>query len=250
MSARPQFTLLPGWSMHSEGWGVFAEGLSRWGTVQAIDLPGHGQHAEPLPAATLSAWAVALAGKLQGETWVGWSLGGMLALRAALDHPGRARRLVLLATGASFARRAGWPCGSDAQELEAFAATVKGDPDAALRQFDGWQVAGAERARKTRDWLARQRLGGGVTREGLVAGLEILRHADLRHELTQLELPVLVLAGAADRVLPPESAQRTAALIPGAVYRELPGAGHACFVSHPAEVLAAIGRFVGAEQTA
>lgn len=250
MSARPQFTLLPGWSMHGDCWGDFADGLSRWGEVQADGLPDHGRNNRAVPEATLSAWAAALADELRGETWIGWSLGGMLALRAALDHPGRVRQLVLLATGASFVSRPDWPWGSDAQELEAFAATVKADPAAALRQFDGWQVAGTERARATQAWLQQQRLTSPMTSEILADGLAILRHADLRDELSRLELPVLVLAGAEDRVLPPQAARHTAALIPGAIYREIAGAGHALFASHPDEVLAAMGRFISAEQAA
>lgn len=250
MSARPAFTLLPGWSLHADAWGAFADGLALWGKVQAVDLPGHGRNERALPEATLSAWAGALADQLQGETWLGWSLGGMLALRATLDRPGKARRLVLLATGASFVTRPAWPWGSTPQELEAFADVVGKDPDAALRQFDGWQVAGAERTREALAWLQQQRRHCSATPVGLADGLAILCTGDLRRELARLELPVLVLAGAEDRVLPPQAARRTAELIPGAVYREIAGAGHALFVSHPDEVLAEIGSFVGAEQAA
>lgn len=250
MSAKPAFTLLPGWSQQTDTWGAFSDGLARWGKVQAVDLPGNGCNEGSLPEATLSAWAEALADQLQGETWLGWSLGGMLALRAALERPGKARRLVLLATGASFVSRPEWPWGSTPQELEAFAEIVGKDPDAALRQFDGWQVAGAERVRETMAWLQQQRRHCSATPVGLADGLAILCTGDLRRELARLELPVLVLAGAEDRVLPPQAARRTAELIPGAVYREIAGAGHALFVSHPDEVLAEIGSFVGAEQAA
>jgi pimeloyl-ACP methyl ester carboxylesterase len=44
--------------------------------------------------------------------------------------------------------------------------------------------------------------------------------------LKQLDVPALVLHGAADTLVPPEHGRRVAACIPGAVYHEIPGWGH------------------------
>jgi pimeloyl-ACP methyl ester carboxylesterase len=49
---------------------------------------------------------------------------------------------------------------------------------------------------------------------------------DLSADLGSVDLPVLALAGAADRVVPPEESKRLVALLPTAELHVYPGAGH------------------------
>ena len=75
--------------------------LARHGRVIAFDLPGSGRSGKPRRAYTLEFLAQALDRLLHAlgvdrVHLVGHSLGGAVAARYALDHPGRVERLVLL----------------------------------------------------------------------------------------------------------------------------------------------------------
>jgi pimeloyl-ACP methyl ester carboxylesterase len=83
-------------------WALLAPELARTRRVLAVDLPGHGR-SDPLPAApSLAPYAdrvLALAeqeGMLPADV-VGHSLGGVVAVRAAVRRPEAVRRLVLAA---------------------------------------------------------------------------------------------------------------------------------------------------------
>ena len=240
----PDLLMLHGWGMHNGAWGRFAERLGAGLAVQAVELPGHGKAPCGPGPFTAAGFASALAQCSSATTWLGWSLGGQLALRAALDFPGRVQRMILLATGASFVARPHWPWGIDPADFSRFRATVVADPASALRRFNGWQVAGSERSRQTLGELNR-RLGESVPEaRALADGLDILGSLDLFAELERLRGRVLLLVGAEDRLVAPEAVRRTAALIPGAQFRLIPGAGHAPFISHPDAVLEAVSEFL------
>lgn len=65
-------------------------------------------------------------------------------------------------------------------------------------------------------------------------------------ELGRIAVPTLVLRGEADRVVTAAAAQRAADLIPGAVLRTIPGAGHVPQEERPALVIQAIEEFLRA----
>lgn len=89
-----------GLSRHST-WGVIAPLLARHFRVLCYDLPGHGQsapHPGPLTLTALSTQLISLMDRLDipRAALVGFSLGGMINRRAALDHPARVTALAIL----------------------------------------------------------------------------------------------------------------------------------------------------------
>jgi pimeloyl-ACP methyl ester carboxylesterase len=58
---------------------------------------------------------------------------------------------------------------------------------------------------------------------------------DLVAHLPELRVPVLLVHGTKDHVLPLRGARRMAALLPGGRYHEIRGAGHMPYLSHPAQ---------------
>jgi pimeloyl-ACP methyl ester carboxylesterase len=60
----------------------------------------------------------------------------------------------------------------------------------------------------------------------LEALLRMNKEIDIRHVLTAVRVPTLVLHGADDELVPPEAARYLASRIPGARFVELPGVGH------------------------
>ena len=75
--------LLHGWGMNLGVWGSLLPIISRSFRVTAIELPGHGQ-SQCANKITLNSWARAcLDIAPKKASWVGWSLGGLLAIEAA-----------------------------------------------------------------------------------------------------------------------------------------------------------------------
>ena len=66
---------------------------------------------------------------------------------------------------------------------------------------------------------------------------------DLTEALPTIGLPVLAVAGSADRVVPPAGSAEIAALIPGARFELLEGAGHMLPMERSADVADLIVRF-------
>lgn len=242
--ARPVLALLHGWGMNARVFDSLAGLLADDFDVRPLDLPGHGGRAE-LTENTLQAWADDLAGQLPDDAIVlGWSLGGQVAMRAALDHPRKVARLVLLASTPKFVAAADWDRGVDAGDLEAFGAALRADPDATLLRFLSLQTRGMAGQKALLQELRQTMLGGPAAADAaLAAGLAILRDSDLRGELPGLAQPTLVLHGALDTLTPAAAGTWLAAALPAAQHLELPRAAHAPHLSHAEAVADAIGRF-------
>jgi pimeloyl-[acyl-carrier protein] methyl ester esterase len=235
----PALVLLHGWGMNAAVWEPLLPKLSEHFRLTVIELPGHGASV-PAVSADLSAWArLCLAVAPSRAWWLGWSLGGQVALRAALDMPGRVGGLSLVAATPRFVRGPGWPCAMPVETFHGFADALGEDPQATLLRFLSLQVKGADQARETLR-LLRAELAARppASRTGLVQGLEILLHTDLRRELPRLACPSHWLFGARDTLVPRSLYARLAELLPTARIDRIEGAGHAPFLSHPQASLA------------
>jgi pimeloyl-[acyl-carrier protein] methyl ester esterase len=244
-SPKPVLALLHGWGMNARVFDTLAESLAADFDLRVLDLPGHGGR-EALPENTLQAWADDLAQQLPDNAIVlGWSLGGQVAMRAALDHPHKIARLLLLASTPKFVAADDWERGMAWADLDAFGAALLAEPQATLLRFLSLQTRGMAGQKALLQHL-RQTLLAAPAADGaaLAAGLTILRDTDLRAELARLAQPTLVLHGALDTLTPAAAGAWLAETLPRAQHVELARAAHAPHLSHPAEVAAAIGRFV------
>jgi pimeloyl-[acyl-carrier protein] methyl ester esterase len=243
-SPKPALVLLHGWGMNARMFDTLAARLAADFEVRALNLPGHGGR-EALPHNTLQSWADDLVRQLPENTMLlGWSLGGQVAMRAALDHPHTISRLIVLASTPKFVADEAWqPAMADA-DLQAFGTTLVADPESTLLRFLSLQTRGMA-GQKTLLQTLRQTLSTapGACAEALSSGLAILRDTDLRAELPGLAQPTLVLHGALDTLTPCAAGVWLAGHIPAARHLELEGAAHAPHLSHGAEVAAAIRKF-------
>jgi pimeloyl-[acyl-carrier protein] methyl ester esterase len=230
--------------MNARVFDILASLLANEFDVRPLELPGHGGR-PALPQNTLQAWADDLAEQLpEGALVLGWSLGGQVAMRAALDHPRKVARLVLLASTPKFVAAADWDRGVDAGDLEAFGAALRADPGATLLRFLSLQTRGMAGQKTLLQDLRQTLLAGPAAADvALAAGLAILRDSDLRGELPRLTQPTLVLHGALDTLTPAVAGAWLAATLPAAQHLELERAAHAPHLSHAEEVADAIGRF-------
>lgn len=185
--------------------------LSKRFRIVAPDLRGHGD--SPIPAGPWSIDDFAsdvsrLIAAEGGEAIVvGVGLGAAAGLTLALGHPGLVAALVVSGAGAR------------AEDIE-----------------------GQERwARMAR--MIRERGGS----EGVALAAEAMgTRPDLRGALVQIEPPVLVLAGSADRAYPPTTQRELAQSLPGARFLEVDNAGHDLSIDRPDELVSAVQWAAGA----
>lgn len=237
--------LLHGWGMHGGVWADFARELADESRVVTPDLPGFGRSRDAWQAgAGLSVIADQLLGALPARaTWVGWSLGGLLALTAARRAPDAVDRLVLIGATPRFVQGADWPCAMAGETLRQFADGLERDYRGTLNRFLSLQVGSTERDLLRR--LRAQVLEHGESHpDALRAGLAILEQTDLRGELSAIRAPTLVLHGARDRLVPVAAGEYLARQLPRARLVTLDTAGHVPFLSHPAPCLSAVRDFL------
>lgn len=244
---KPVLAMVHGWGMNAHVFDALGALLDSTFDVRLLNLPGHGGRA-PLPQNTLQDWAADLAGQLpENTTLLGWSLGGQVAMRAALDHPDKIARLVLLASTPRFVASTEWAHGMAAADLQAFGEALIADPAATLLRFLSLQTRGMPNQKQTLQALRTSFLTAPPAQaESLMSGLTLLRDTDLRDDLPHLKQPALVIHGASDTLTPPGAGVWLANTLPHAQHVALTRAAHAPHLSHAEAVAAEIGQFAHA----
>jgi len=241
----PGLLLIHGWSLHGGIWDRLLPLLEPHFSVTCVDLPGHGrsdwQGEETLDAMVEAVLSVAPA----KAAWLGWSLGGLVAMRAALMAPGQVTALITLASSPCFVRRPGWESAMLPSLLETFSAELQQDYARTLNRFLSLQVRGSEHASRVLKTLRKTLLAHGEPDAAcLSAGLELLRTTDLRNDLGEVACKALLLMGERDTLVPQRAGSETAALLADAQLAVIEGAGHAPFLAEPDAVAEQINNFL------
>jgi pimeloyl-ACP methyl ester carboxylesterase len=183
-------------------------------TVVAIDLPGRSaaDHHPGSIAAMAEAVVNGIIAIKRGPVLVaGHSMGGAVALACALDFPAWVKGLVI--------------AGSSAEMTipRAMAEIMDGGLTLSDRDFAAESLSGS---------LGRERRDELVTRMGKVpysvlrADLRASSSMDLRGRLSEITVPVRIVMGRDDRLVPPLKGMKLRDAIPGASLRILDGVGH------------------------
>jgi pyruvate dehydrogenase E2 component (dihydrolipoamide acetyltransferase) len=215
--------LIHGFGGDLNSWMFNHEDLAARHSAYALDLPGHGSSSKNLEESTLAEFAGVL------EAWmdaigvrqahlVGHSMGGAVALLFALKHPERCLSLTLIAS-------AGLGPEIDGEYIRGFvSATRRNDLKPQLEKLF------ADSRMMTRqmidDTLKYKRLDGVESALRSIAAQfcpSDRQSLVLREQLTGLKVPILVLWGSEDRILPASHALN---LPPHVRAEVLPGYGH------------------------
>lgn len=246
--------LIHGITSSSATWEKVAGALAERHTVLVPDLLGHGSSAKPRGDYSMGAFAsgirdLVVALEIGPATIVGHSLGGGVAMQFTYQFPERSQRLALVASGG---------LGSD---LHGFlrAATLPGS-EVVIPLLANNQVLSAGRAvgraldrlglRLGTDALEIARghasLGDSETRAAFVQTLRAsidptgqrVRATDRLYLATQL--PLLILWGARDRIIPVAHGRNAHDLVPGSRLEVFEGAGHFPHLDEPERFVATL----------
>lgn len=237
--------LVHGWGLHGGLFASIVPLLAQSFRVHVVDLPGHGRSAFDCGAG-LPAWSAAVQRAVPDRAaWLGWSLGGLVAMRTAIDAADRVSKLVLVGATPRFTATDGWPHAQPVEVVNRFGSELALNFRKSVRDFLTLQSLGDDHAREQvralRPLLFEH---GDPDPRGLAAGLEILHETDLRAELNSLATSTLLVAGARDRLTPPSASHAIAALAPDARLVVAEGAAHAPFLNDPATFVKNVTDFI------
>jgi 2-succinyl-6-hydroxy-2,4-cyclohexadiene-1-carboxylate synthase len=236
--------LVHGFTQTAASWDAIEYRLTALGhEVLALDAPGHGAHHDT----HLGLWKGAdlLAAEGGRGTWVGYSMGGRLALHVALAHPDNVERLVLIGVTAGLdtvAERIERQSSDEllAEELErdgldAFLSRWLAQPLFATLPEDS---AGLDARRRN-------------TVAGLAAALRLMgtgAQDPLWDRLSELRAPTMVVTGSLDEKFT-ALAHRLVAVLPDAHIASMNGCGHACHLEAPDAFVGLLDAFVNEPAT-
>jgi 2-succinyl-6-hydroxy-2,4-cyclohexadiene-1-carboxylate synthase len=231
--------LVHGFTQTAASWDAIEYRLTALGhDVVALDAPGHGAHHET----HLGLWKGAdlLAAEGGRGTWVGYSMGGRLALHVALAHPDSVERLVLIGAtpGLEAASERIERQASDellAEELErdgldAFLSRWLSQPLFTTLPEDS---AGLDARRRN-------------TVAGLAASLRLMgtgAQDPLWERLSDIKCPVMLVTGSLDEKFT-AIARRMESALPDAHIASLNGCGHAAHLEAPDAFVGTLDAFV------
>ncbi len=225
--------LVHGFGGDKNSWLFVQEPLTDGRTVYALDLPGHGDSTKDVGDGSIDTLSRTVLGFLDTlgigtAHLVGHSMGGPVVLSAAAKDPERVRSVTLVApagfgsqVNAEYLR--GFATAKSRRELKPHLSALFADEKLITRQF-------------TEDLLKYKRL------DGVDAALQTLLDTlldgdqpaiDATEMLNDLQVPVSVVWGAQDRVLPPQNAN---AIGDGVPIRRVDAAGHMVHMEAPSAV--------------
>lgn len=229
----PPVLMIQGVGVHGSGWKPQVDGLCKEYSCLSYDNRGIGRSLPPSQQLTVEQMADDALALMDAEGWssahvVGHSLGGLIALHLALNHPKRVRSLALLCT---------FPRGSDATKLSLWMLWVgtltrigplRNRRHAFLRIVMPPDLL----ARTDRDQLAAELapLFGhdlGVHPDVVMPQLNAMKRYDATPRLGELKsVPTLVVSARHDRIARVEVGRAMAAAIPGSRFVEFEDASH------------------------
>ena len=220
--------LVHGFTQTLRSWDPLTTVLADTFQIVRVDLPGHGGSSEVRLGFAETAAAIGDAGG--AATYVGYSMGGRLCLRLAVDRPDLVRALVLVGASPGLAdpgerdarRRVDDALADDIERMGTAAFLVQWLAQPLFASFTPDAADLESRLGNSADGMAGalRALGTGV-------------QEPLWSRLPELAMPVLAVAGEADERYADVGKRMAAAIGDNAQVVALAGAGHAAHLERP-----------------
>lgn len=238
---REAVVALHGFTGNLSQWAPFAAAAGKEYRVVTIDLPGHGASDAPDSPAfydmsrTIRALAEVLDYfEIPRVHWLGYSLGGRLAIGAAVTLPERTLSLTTVGASPGFASEVARTVRRENDESLAHKLETQGITDFVndWESLPLWRsqarLSDEARADLRRQRLANDPVGLANSLRGIGAGSQ----PDFREELAALRVPALFVAGEEDEKYA-SIAREMGGLVPGSRVEIIPESGHAVHLERP-----------------
>ena len=241
----PPVVLIHGFGLNRAMWQWQLPALARHFSVLAYDLLGHGASAAPSARPDLAVFSEQLLRLLdrrgiERAAVVGFSLGGMIARRFALDCPERLSALAIL-----HSPHARTPAERDAVRERVRQTRAHGPSANVDSALDRWftpafRIAEPDRIALIRRWI----VGNDPDVYARIYRVLAEGDAEIAEGLERISCPTLVMTGEDDPGNTPAMSRDMAALIPGARLVILPGLRHMALAESPSAVNAPLSSFL------
>lgn len=258
----PVFILLHGFAASTFSWREVQPDFAERGTAIAFDRPAFGLTERPMPGEWSGTNPYSTGAQVDltiglmdtlgvdRAVLVGNSAGGAVAMLTALEHPDRVQALILVDPAVYTDRRS-----RPAVRWLLRTPQMRHLGPLITRRIQGWGL----------DFAASAWHDPGLITEEVWAGYTLPLQADnwdralweltaaseptgLSDRLDELDLPVLVVTGNDDRIVPPEDSIRAAGEIPGAELVVIENCGHVPHEECPGDFMDAVNAFLDALQ--
>ncbi|MFT6154491.1 MAG: pimeloyl-ACP methyl ester esterase [Crocinitomicaceae bacterium] len=245
----PVIFCIHGWASNAQVFKPIAELFSEHFHFVAVDLPGFGT--SPCSNAEADYEINKLISTLldvapKNATWLGWSLGGMLAVQAAARAPDQIKRVITICSNAQFVASKQWKQGVPSPLFNGFMETID-DVKTTLRRFAALTVVGEQKDMlQSLKWLQQNTQSLSTSSSVLKASLQLLSQIDNRKLLGLLPQPCMHVLATDDAIVPNKLSQELNKLNPMHLVSFVPNASHACLVTQPQSVANGILTFMQA----
>ena len=215
---------IPGWSCPPALMEELASGISaRASTLGINDLYAP-------ESDSLMDYAGALGAHLtEPSVLVGWSMGGMIALEAAIRYPERIQALILINSTSCFVANDDYAEGVPAIQLRAMIQQMQQDANSVLTNF---HAVMPDSARQTSLAYASE-----LPPDQLIHDLLWLEQFDQRAGLSRVRCPVQIFSNPADPIIPPSASEYLAEALPESTLTPLNSPGHGGWIDEVPAIL-------------
>ena len=235
----PTIFCIHGWASNAQVFKPLADLFKGRFHFLAVDLPGFGhsvctdaQQAYDIDQLMEALFEVAP----DNCTWLGWSLGGMLAVQAAARAPQRVKNVMTLCSNAKFVADNKWKQGVPKPLFNGFMESID-DVRLTLRRFAALTVVGEQKDMLiSLKWLQQNTQVPAPSSDVLKQSLELLAQIDNRVLLSKLPQPCLHMLATDDAIVPHKVSQEYNALNEKHLTSFVPNGSHASLVTLPQSV--------------
>jgi N-formylmaleamate deformylase len=242
-ASRDAVVILPGITSPAVTWGFVGERFGRSFDTYILDIRGRGLSEAAdgldysLDAQAADALAFARALGLERYAFVGHSMGGRIAIRAARDADDALRRVVAVDPPVSGPGRRPYPAKLP-WYVDSIRLAREGISLEQMRTFcPTWSE---EQLRLRAEWLHT------CNEQAIVTSFEAFQTDDIHADLPRVKVPLLLMTAERGDVVRPEDVEEILRLAPQAQHVRVPGAGHMIPWDNETGFYAAFQDFLGA----
>ena len=247
----PVIFCIHGWASNAQVFKPLAEIFSEHFHFVAVDLPGFGESPcdDAESAYDINNLVPALLDVApEGAVWLGWSLGGMLAVQAAARAPEQIAKVMTICSNARFLADKQWKQGVPSPLFNGFMDSID-DVKTTLRRFAALTVVGEQKDMLVHlKWLQQNTQSQQTKSSVLKASLNLLALIDNRKIMPILPQPCFHMLATDDAIVPNKLSQELNNLNPMHLVSFVPNGSHACLVTQPQSVANGILTFLQASK--